>query len=192
MAEGRVGTSSEGLAERRALALLRDPNGFVSAALGSLRRITTTLTQALRFGTSLADCGAVAVEFAIVAPVLLAMLTGTAQFGLTLNQFVILTNAVATGAQLFSISRGTMPTPYTSTVAAIEAAAPNLIPANLTITLSVNGTACTTDAACQTALSNAATDPATVTATYPCSLEIAFYNFWPGCTLQSQVTEPIQ
>jgi Flp pilus assembly protein TadG len=136
--------------------------------------------------------GAVAVEFAIVVPVLLVILTGTAQFGLTLNQFVMLTNAVATGAQLFSISRGITSTPYTSTVSAIEAAAPSLTPANLTITLSVNGTACTTDATCQTALSNAATDPAIVTATYPCSLAIAFYNFWPGCALQSQVTEAIQ
>jgi Flp pilus assembly protein TadG len=136
--------------------------------------------------------GTVVVEFAIVVPVLLVIMTGIAQFGLTLNQFVMLTNAVASGAQLFSVSRGTTPTPYTSTVSAIEAAAPGLIPANLTITLSVNGTACTTDAACQTALSNAATNPATVTATYPCSLQIALYNFWPGCTLQSQVTEPIQ
>jgi Flp pilus assembly protein TadG len=136
--------------------------------------------------------GAVAVEFAIVVPVLLVIMTGTALFGLTLNQYVMLTNAVATGAQLFSISRGTTPTPYTSTVSAIEAAAPSLIPANLTITLSVNGTACTSDATCQTALSNAATNPATVSATYPCSLAMAFYNFWPGCTLASQVTEPIQ
>jgi hypothetical protein len=31
-----------------------------------------------------------------------------------------------------------------------------------------------------------------VSATYPCSLAMAFYNFWPGCTLASQVTEPIQ
>jgi Flp pilus assembly protein TadG len=136
--------------------------------------------------------GAVAVEFAIVVPVQLVIVTGIAQFGLTLNEYVMLTNAVATGAQLFSISRGTTPTPHTSTVSAIEAVAPSLIPANLTITLSVNGTACTTDAACQTALSNAATNPATVAATYPCSLAIAFYNFLPGCTLQSQMTEPIQ
>jgi Flp pilus assembly protein TadG len=141
-----------------------------------------------RFG----ERGAVAVEFAILVPVLLVIVTGIAQFGLTINQYVMLTNAVVTGAQLFSISRGTTPTPYTSTVSAIEAAAPSLTPANLTITLSVNGAACTTDAACQTALSNAATNPATVTATYPCSLQIAVYNFWPGCTLQSQVTEPIQ
>jgi Flp pilus assembly protein TadG len=136
--------------------------------------------------------GTVAVEFAIVVPVLLVILTGIAQFGLTLNQYVMLTNAVATGAQLFSISRGTTSTPYTSTVTAIEGAALTLTPANLTITLSVNGTACTTDSACQTALTNNATNPATVSATYPCSLQIAFYNFWPGCALSSQVTELIQ
>jgi Flp pilus assembly protein TadG len=141
---------------------------------------------------SLGKRGAVVVEFAMLVPVLLVILTGTAQFGLTLNQSLMLTNAVAIGAQLFSISRGTTSTPYTNTVSAIKAAAPSLNPASLMITLSVNGTACTTDAQCQTALSNAATNPATVSATYPCSLAVAFYNFWPGCTLASQVTQAVQ
>jgi Flp pilus assembly protein TadG len=68
-----------------------------------------------------------AVEFAILVPVLLVFLTGTAQFGITLTQSAMLTNAVAIGAQLFSISRGTTPTPYTSTVSAIGAAAPTAV-----------------------------------------------------------------
>lgn len=156
-------------------------------------------TKALRKGRlalhRLGQTGAALVEFALLAPVLLLIMLGTAQFGIALNNYVMLTNAVATGAQLFSISRGTTSTPYTSTVSAIEAAAPNLKAASLTITLSVNGTSCTSDGACQTALTNNATNPATVSATYPCSLKVLQYNFWSGsgaCTLQSQVTEPIQ
>jgi Flp pilus assembly protein TadG len=147
-----------------------------------LRKVSAALA-------SLGSEGATLVEFALSVPILLLFVIGIIQFGFSLNQYLMLTNAVATGAQLFSISRASTTTPYTSTVSAIQAAAPNLATASLTITLSVNGTACTTDAACQTALNNNATNPATVTATYPCS---ALYTFVPGCTLASQVTEFIQ
>ena len=44
---------------------------------------------------SLGERGAALVEFGLLAPVLLLILLGTAQFGLTLNQFVTLTNAVS-------------------------------------------------------------------------------------------------
>ncbi len=53
---------------------------------------------------SLGERGAALVEFAIVAPVLLLTMVGTAQFGIALNQVVMLSNAVTTGVQLFSIS----------------------------------------------------------------------------------------
>lgn len=139
--------------------------------------------------------GAALVEFAITAPLLLLIMVGTATFSLALNNYVTLTNAVGVGAQLFSICRGATTTPYTSTVNAVKAAAPNLTPADLTINLSVNGTACTNDSACQTALSSNATNPATVSATYPCNLVVMGHNYWTGsgsCTLSAQVTERIQ
>jgi Flp pilus assembly protein TadG len=144
----------------------------------------------------LGERGAALVEFALVAPVLLLIMLGTAQFGITLNQYVMLTNAVGVGGMQFAISRSDT-TPYTDAVNAIKAAAPNLTPATLAagITLAVNGTTCTTDGTCQTLLTNNIGKPATVTATYPCSLSIGggWYNFAPGgCTLSSQMTERVQ
>jgi Flp pilus assembly protein TadG len=141
---------------------------------------------------SIAGCerGAAVVEFALAVPVLLLIVVGTAQFGLTLNNYVTLTDAVRAGARQFAVSRGGS-TPKTDAVDRIYGSAPNLTQTNLTIALSVNGTACTTDTACSTAL--AAGVPATITASYPCSLVISGIDFTPsGCTLTAQTTERVE
>lgn len=46
------------------------------------------------------------VEFAIVLPVLLIVLTGMLQFGLMLNKYITLTDAVRSGARNLSLGRG--------------------------------------------------------------------------------------
>ena len=45
-------------------------------------------------------------------PVLLLVLLGMVQFGLTLNQYVMLWNGVGVGAMQFAISGGASSTPY--------------------------------------------------------------------------------
>jgi Flp pilus assembly protein TadG len=141
----------------------------------------------------LGERGAALVEFGLLAPVLLLILLGAAQFGLTLNQFVTLTNAVSIGGLQFALSRSDT-TPYTDAVNAVKNAAPTLTPASLTITMSVGSplTACGTDAACMAALTNNVGQPAQVTATYPCNLHVMAFNFLPACNLTSQVTERVQ
>ena len=135
--------------------------------------------------------GAAALEFAFLAPVLLVLMMGMAQFGITLNNYLTLTNAVSTGARVFAISREAA-TPRSSTVTQVQNAAPNFTQASLTITISVDGTACATDSACATALSSNAGNPATVVASYPCNLTVMAINYAPGCTLSSTTTERIQ
>jgi Flp pilus assembly protein TadG len=118
------------------------------------------------------------------------IVTGVFQFGLAMNQYLNLTNAVAQGALTLALSRGTT-TPYTATTAAIGSAAPNLAAANTTITVRINGTACTTNATCSAAL--IAGQPALVRATYPCNLTVMGVNYAPsGCTLSAQTTQMIQ
>jgi len=144
---------------------------------------------------TLGTTGSAIVEFAFIAPVPLLIVLGTAQFGIALGQYVMLMNAVGVGAMQFAISRSDT-TPYTDAVNAVRNAAPILTPANLTITLSVNGTACATDAACATALSANVGNPAQVSATYaasfPCNLLTSWYGFASTCNLGSQVTERVQ
>ena len=135
--------------------------------------------------------GASAVEFALLAPILLVLALGIAQFGIVLNNYVMLTEATADGARQLALSRGSA-SPYTNTVNAIQNAANNLTAGNITITTIVNGTACTSDATCQTALSSASGQAASVTATYPCSLVVMGVNYAPSCTLSATTQEMIE
>jgi Flp pilus assembly protein TadG len=126
--------------------------------------------------------GTAMLEVGLVLPLLLALAYGTCQFGFVCGAFVWLTNAAAAGAQTFAIcgaeaADGTpCPTPYTTTHTAVQNAA-GFLASHSTLTITVNGTACTSDATCTTALQNqmpTATSsstpnvPAAVTVKYPC------------------------
>jgi Flp pilus assembly protein TadG len=137
--------------------------------------------------------GAQAVEFALIAPLLLMLIMGIIQFSITLNNYIELTEGVRTGARNLAISRAmASATPYTTTVSNISASAGNLTAGNITVTISVNGTACTSDSTCTTALTSAAGETASVTATYPCNLTVMGVNFLPTCTLQSQTSDLVE
>jgi Flp pilus assembly protein TadG len=133
--------------------------------------------------------GVSAIEFAIILPVLLTILVGIFQFGTAMSNYLVLTNAAAKGALTLALSRGTT-TPYTSTTAAITAA-PNLTAANITTTVTVNGSTCSSDATCLTNLLAGKT--ATVKTTYPCKLIVMGTNYAPsGCTLSAQTAQMVQ
>ncbi|HTR82873.1 MAG TPA: TadE/TadG family type IV pilus assembly protein [Reyranella sp.] len=134
--------------------------------------------------------GVSALEFAIISPVLLTLLLGLFKFGIAMNQYMVLTNAAAKGALTLALSRGTT-TPYTSTTSAIAAAAPNLTAANITTTVTINGTACTTDSSCSSSLVAGVT--AVVRTTYPCDLTVMGINYAPsGCALSAQTAQMVQ
>jgi Flp pilus assembly protein TadG len=193
------------LIQKHCRSLLRWPHGFfggqsrvlavlVALALRALAKIRAKTMSRARAGRN--SFGTVAVEFALVGPVLLLAMVGMFVFGIALNNWVILTNSTEAGALQFASSRGDSDgTPWTDTTNAIYNSAGNLIPfvkASLTITLSVNGTACTSDSTCLTALSTNAGNPAIVTATYPCSLTVLKVNYAPTCNLKVSTTERIQ
>ncbi len=134
--------------------------------------------------------GVSAIEFAIISPVLLTILLGIFQFGSAMNDYLVLTNAAAKGALTIALGRGTA-APYTTTISAITAAAPNLTSANITTTVTINGTACSTDAACTTTL--VAGVSAVVKTTYPCNLTVMGVNYAPhGCTMRAQTAQMVQ
>ena len=135
--------------------------------------------------------GVEAMEFALIGPVLLGLLFGMVQFGLTFSSFIMLNDSVRVGARVLAISRSSA-TPYTDATSALYAAAPTLTKASIGLTLTVNGGGCASDGACQTALSSAAGNAAAVSATYPCNLNIMGVNYWPGCTLTATTTERVE
>ena len=71
------------------------------------------------------DEGVSAIEFAFISPVMLTIMIGIFQFGIAMNHYLNLTNAVAQGALTLALSRGTT-TPYTTMKSAINSAAPSL------------------------------------------------------------------
>jgi Flp pilus assembly protein TadG len=156
--------------------------------------------------------GAALVEFTIVLPVLMALILGLAQFGMIFYNYILVTNAAATGARQLSISRWDS-TPYTDTVSAIENAAGSLALSACVgatpscITLSVNGTACASDSSCSTATnglqnaplpsSNTTTPwPSSVTVQYPCTnnsiMPTSLISLTGICPLRSTMQQLVQ
>jgi Flp pilus assembly protein TadG len=50
--------------------------------------------------------GQALVEFAVILPLLLILVTGIIQFGLLFNKYITLTDAVRSGAQTLALGRG--------------------------------------------------------------------------------------
>jgi hypothetical protein len=119
------------------------------------------------------------VETALVLSfVVLPLTTGILVFGVAMNNYLQLTNAVSIGARTLSLNAGLTTNPCAVAASAIEAAAPNLTPANLTFSFTFNGfnygSASCGSASTSTgaALNLASGTTATVTATYPLNLSI--------------------
>jgi Flp pilus assembly protein TadG len=140
------------------------------------------------------ESGASAVEFALVLPVLSLLLLGIIKLGIVFNNYVQLTNAAAAAQRQLTISRGSS-TPYSGTISAISAAAPNLSAAQMGKTLTVNGVTCTSDStSCQSAFGDGTASPplaATATLTYSCDLAM-FSVIIPNCSLSASSTGAVQ
>jgi Flp pilus assembly protein TadG len=139
--------------------------------------------------------GGAAVEFALILPVLLTMLFAMLVFGIALNNYLQLTFGVREAARQFSISRGAT-TPWSTSVSTFTNGAPSLTTADVTLTFKVNGTTCSSDgtatSGCEGDLSTAQGLPSSVTATYPCNLNVGLFNPAPSCTLSTTTTELVE
>jgi Flp pilus assembly protein TadG len=186
----RTVSRSVGAAHTRWRSLMRDDADSVASlpTAAQQRRRPGGWRRLLRMSRDVR--GVSAIEFAIVAPVVLAIGIGMLKFGVAMSHSLMLTSAAAQGAQTLALSRGTS-TPYTSTTTAIVNAAPALTPAQITTIVTINGVACTTDSACSTAL--VAGQTALVRVTYPCDLTVMGVNYKPnGCTLSAQTAQMVQ
>jgi Flp pilus assembly protein TadG len=142
--------------------------------------------------------GQALVEFALCLPVVMLVMTGIFTFGIALNNYLVLTNAVTIGAQQLAISRGQTTDPCATTVAAVYAASPTLTKANLSFTFTLNGnaysgTSCNSSSITTGAAGNLVQGTsAQVTVTYPCNLAVYGANYAPICALKARTTEFVQ
>lgn len=135
-------------------------------------------------------------EFALVAPILLIVVTGIATFGFTLNNYLVMTNAVNTSAQLLAIIRNspTYTDPCAAAVTAFQNAAPILKTSNLKYSFVLNGTSYASNTtSCTSGAANLVQgQSAQITVTYPCTLMVYGANLLPSCNLRVQTTEIVQ
>jgi Flp pilus assembly protein TadG len=150
------------------------------------------------------DEGQSLLEFALCVPVLLLLVTGIMTFGLALNNYLVMTNAVSTSAQLLSVSRSNTTDPCSLTATSFTTSAPNLTASNLSFTYVLNGVSygpykglsastCSSSSTSTGAAGNlVAGQSAEVTVSYPCNLAVYGHNYLPTCNLVVQTTEIVQ
>lgn len=128
--------------------------------------------------------GQALVEFVFVLPLLLMLLLGILQVGILFNNWVILTEAVRQGAREIAVARAPAPHPDACVRAGnrINTAAIGLTSGSITKSYTV-AASCT---------NLTAGSDATVTATYPCNLNILGINYAPSCALRAVTTVRIE
>jgi Flp pilus assembly protein TadG len=159
----------------RAVALICAFDSAVPASKASCKSRSAGMRVHLRLRTD--DEGSSLVEFAIVLPMLVLFLTGIFSIGTAFEHQQSLVQAVGIAAAQLSQSRTTSVDPCAETWKAIKQAAPNLNPASLSVTITMNGSSAATNATSCTgslaALTSAQPGSVTVLATYPCSVQLA-------------------
>ena len=148
--------------------------------------------------------GQALLEFAYLLPILVTLMLGMIVFGVALNNYLEMTNAVTAGAQALAVSRGQTLDPCKTVSAPVFAATPNLTQANLKFTITIAGYSplASNQANPSCAAPNTTSAPAsdltqggtaTVMVTYPCNLKVFGTNFASStCTLTAQTAESIQ
>lgn len=189
----KIQTDSYGQAMARKASLHRAPEptqpGVDAPPPG--RRILALL----RFG----ERGSALVEMALVLPMLLVLTTGIFVFGIAMNNYVTLTNAVSSGARTVALSAQLTTDPCAVASSSIQAAAPGLDPTLMTFSYTFNGvaysgTSCSSSSVDTGAAGNLSSGTTvTVTAAYPLNLSV-FGNQMSAsnAVLQAASTELVQ
>jgi Flp pilus assembly protein TadG len=136
------------------------------------------------------------VEFALTLPILMAVLMAIFEFGIAFNNQLQLTQAVGAGAQYLQTARQATTDPCQDTLNMIKNSAPTLNPANISLTLTMDGNTPVSESSCSGDESELVQGyPATVYASYPCNITLFGINLGGlttrkfTCNLTAQVTE---
>ncbi len=141
-----------------------------------------------------ASRGNAVIEFTVVMPMMLMLMTGMASAGFALQNYLLLTNAVNLGAQAIAFSRGQTTDPCNTGYTAISNAAPTLTAtgSGLSLTFTINGTTYANVTSCTAGASNMVQSATVqIKASVPVTLAIFSLNFAPG-TLVAKTAEYIQ
>jgi Flp pilus assembly protein TadG len=153
------------------------------------------------------------VEFALVFPILMAVLMGIIAFGIVFWNQITLTNAANNAAQVIMSGPGVITDPCAKANTAFAQSAPSLNnssiygthPLSFSVTAYTTSTASTTSGpyqvvfgsgtgpSCPTLASSLTlSQQVVVTATYGCNLQLFGFNPAPNCKLTAQTSEAVQ
>ena len=147
------------------------------------------------------DNGGSIVEFALVVPLMMLLITGMFSIGIMLNSYIMLTNGVNAGARAFALSRGVYTSsttkitdPCAYAVQAAKQAAPNLNSSASTISITwtpSGGSATTYTTGTCNGVAIASGDTVQLQATYPVTMIV--YGWTGGRqSISQQTTELVQ
>lgn len=185
--ENETGPHKEGMARKRSLIRAGNPSGKPDKHRSRGRGAFAFLRSG--------EEGSALVEIALVTPILMTVVTGICAFAIGFNNQLTLTSAVGAGAQYLQLIRTSSTDPCADTLAAIEAAAPNLAPASISLSFSLDSVAVSGNSCPGDQVDLVQGQPVTVTAKYPCVLSIMSpgpaygWNFTSNCQLSAKVTE---
>ena len=149
---------------------------ILAAASGRASAEALSIGDRLHSGLRFGDKGQALVEIALVMPLLLMLLVGMFSVGVAMIQYEMLGEATFAGSQQFQNGRGILTDPCASAAAAVTAALPNWVAANITYSASITddtGTAQTIAASTGSFSCSGGSDyltqyePATLTVSYP-------------------------
>ena len=153
------------------------------------------------------DTGGAMVEFAMILPLLMLMVTGIFSFGIACNNYLELTEATSSGALEFSQLRSNTTDLCADTAKAVYLGAPYLTQTNMKFSYAIISSGGTTtwsnnytggSVTCPAASTSPPTSDlvqgatASLTVTYPCNLSVYGWNYAPSCLLKAQTSELIQ
>jgi Flp pilus assembly protein TadG len=129
--------------------------------------------------------GQAMVEFALVLPVLMLFIVGIIKVGIVYNNYLTLNDAVRAGARQLAIGRGQASDVCSLATTRVRTAASNLDQSKIqALTASVN------TGNCNPGTSMVIGSDATVSANYPCDVNVLFINI--AVTCHAQTTERVE
>jgi Flp pilus assembly protein TadG len=163
-----------------------------------LVKVYAKLQRSLR-GRSADESGQSLVEFAMVLPAFLLVVTGIFAFGVAFTNWLVLTDATSLGGRTVSISRGNTLDPCATASNAVAGAAPGLTTSSITYTYLINGTpytgtSCSSSSTTTGAAGNLVQGGSLVlTTSYPCQISVfGNKNLIANCTMKASVKELVQ
>jgi Flp pilus assembly protein TadG len=144
------------------------------------------------------ESGQSLVEFAMILPAFLLVVTGIFAFGVSFTNWLVLTDATSLGGRTVSISRGNTLDPCATAVSAVAGASPGLNTSLITYSSVINGTtysgtSCNSSSTTAGAAGNLVQGGSYVlTTSYPCQLTVFGRNLVTNCTMHASVKELVQ